>query len=308
MRISHRDEDAAVRLAERLTGLRANREVIPHNPDQSVRWHQHDYPTAIARWNYHPEYEVHLIREGSGRFIVGDHLGTFEAGQVTLIGSGLPHDWVSDLKPGEVIRNRDAVLQFDGQWLRNCAGLMPELVEVEPVLEESARGILFTGETATKAAEAIEAVGKSVGIEQLHHVLRVLAIFSRSPQTDRVLLAREWFQPQLDGEAAAVVDIALEYIFANHSGPVRMSEAASLVGMAEPTFSKYFRRATGQNFSDMVRKLRLAHACRLLEQTQTPISEVCFEVGFSNLSNFNRHFLAETGLNPRRYRFERTKQ
>jgi AraC-like DNA-binding protein len=64
-----------------------------------------------------------------------------------------------------------------------------------------------------------------------------------------------------------------------------------MVGMQEASFSKYFRRATGQNFSDLVRKLRLAHARRLLETSDRPISDICYEVGFTNISNFNRHFL-----------------
>ena len=81
-----------------------------------------------------------------------------------------------------------------------------------------------------------------------------------------------------------------------------VARAAALVGMAEPTFSKYFKRATGQNFSDLVRKLRLAHARRLLELSDKPISDICYEVGFSNLSNFNRHFLNDAGETPRQYR------
>ena len=99
-------DSAAARLAERLLGMRANREVIPEDPNHSVRWHQHDYPSPVARWNYHPEYELHLIRKGTGKFIVGDHIGTFEAGHLALVGSGLPHDWVSDLEPGEVLRGQ----------------------------------------------------------------------------------------------------------------------------------------------------------------------------------------------------------
>lgn len=295
-------DGASARLAERLLGMRANREVIPHDPDHSVRWHQHDYPSAVARWNYHPEYEIHLIRKGTGKFIVGDHIGTFEAGHVSLMGSGLPHDWVSDLEPGELIEGRDALIQFDGKWVEQTAELVPELAEIKPLLEQSARGIEFLGSTARAAAASIEAMGTSTGLGRLQHLLELFAILAQSPQEDRRYLADEWFRPQLDGQAAAVVDIVLEYVFGNHAGNVRMSEAAALVGMSEPTFSKYFKRATGQNFSDLVRKLRLAHARRLLEHSDKAISEICYEVGFSNLSNFNRHFLNDAGETPRNYR------
>lgn len=295
-------EGAAARLAERFLGMHANREVIPADPNHSVRWHEHDYPSPLARWNYHPEYEIHLIRQGTGKFIVGDHIGTFEAGHVALIGSGLPHDWVSDLQPGEVLERRDAVIQFDGRWVQQCAALMPELAEVHLLLEQSSRGIQFLGQTAQNAATFIEAMGVSEGLSRLRHLFELFAALAHAPLEDRLYLADEWFRPQLDGQAAAVVDIILEYVFNNHSGEVRMSAAASLVGMSESTFSKYFKRATGQNFSDLVRKLRLAHARRLLEATDTPISTICYEVGFSNLSNFNRHFLNDLGETPRSYR------
>lgn len=302
MDVAASEEDATARLAERLLGMRADREVIPADPYHSVRWHEHDYPSAIARWNYHPEYEIHLIRKGTGKFIVGDHIGTFEAGHVALIGSGLPHDWVSDLEPGELIERRDAVIQFDGKWFHQCAALVPELDEAKQLLEESARGIQFLGQTAARAAEAIEAMGASHGLERLHHLIGLFTTLVRAPESERQYLADEWFRPQLDGQGAAVVDIVLEYVFTNHAGVIRMSEAAALVGMTEPTFSKYFKRATGQNFSDLVRKLRLAHARRLLERSDMAISTICYEVGFSNLSNFNRHFLNETGTTPREYR------
>ena len=295
-------EGATARLAERLLGMRANREVIPPDPNHSVRWHQHDYPSPVARWNYHPEYEIHLIRKGTGKFIVGDHIGTFEAGHVSLVGSGLPHDWVSDLEPGEVLENRDAVIQFDAKWVEQTAALVPEMAEVKPLLDQSARGIEFLGRSAETAAAAIEAMGSTTGLERLRHLLELFAVLARAPQDERRYLADEWFRPQLDSQAAAVVDIVLEYVFGNHAGTVKMSEAAALVGMPEPTFSKYFKRATGQNFSDLVRKLRLAHARRLLEHSDKAISEICYEVGFSNLSNFNRHFLNDAGETPRAYR------
>jgi len=296
------NDGAAARLAERLLGMRANREVIPEDPNHSVRWHEHDYPSPVARWNYHPEYELHLIRKGTGKFIVGDHIGTFEAGHLALVGSGLPHDWVSDLKPGEVLQGRDVLIQFDGKWVERAASIVPEMAEVKPLLEQSSRGIEFLGRSARAAAVSLEAMGTSTGLQRLQHLFDVLAILSRAPESERRYLADEWFRPQLDGQAAAVVDLVLEYVFSNHAGSVRMSEAAALVGMSEPTFSKYFKRATGQNFSDLVRKLRLAHARRLLERSDKSISDICYEVGFTNLSNFNRHFRNDAGETPRDYR------
>ena len=296
------NDGAAARLAERLLGMRANREVIPEDPNHSVRWHEHDYPSPVARWNYHPEYELHLIRKGTGKFIVGDHIGTFEAGHLALVGSGLPHDWVSDLRPGEVLQGRDVLIQFDGKWVERAASILPEMAEVKPLLEQSSRGIEFLGRSARAAAVSLEAMGTSTGLQRLQHLFDVLAILSRAPETERRYLADEWFRPQLDGQAAAVVDLVLEYVFSNHAGSVRMSEAAALVGMSEPTFSKYFKRATGQNFSDLVRKLRLAHARRLLERSDKSISDICYEVGFTNLSNFNRHFRNDAGETPRDYR------
>lgn len=297
-----RDDDHARMLAERLTGMRAAREVITLDESHSVRWIEHDYPTPVARWNYHPEYEIHLIRRGTGRFIVGDHVGTFAAGHVSLIGSGLPHDWVSDLEPGEIVPERDAVLQFDQQWIDRWVELMPEAREIRPLLEDSARGLEFSGATAASAAPLIDAIGLASGLERLALLVELLTVLARSPRVERTPLATEFFRPQLDDRASAIVDIVLEYAFTGHAGHVSVGEAAELVGMQEATFSKYFKKATGQNFSELIRKLRIAHASRLLSTTAMPIATVCFEVGYANLSNFNRQFLADKGMTPREFR------
>lgn len=296
------DEDGVARRAELLMDRRADREVITPDPLHSVRWLEHDYPAAVARWNYHPEYEIHLIRKSTGRFIVGDHVGPFAPGQVTLIGSGLPHDWVSALAPGEHIDLRDALVQFDGQWLDRCREWMPELGQLGPLLEESSRGVLFLGATAAAAAEQIESMGTTSGLPRLGHLVTLLATLAEAPASDKRLLAHEWFTSPSDPIANAAVERGLDYVFKNLSGDVSLSEAARRAQMSEPTFSRYFKRASGHTFTTVVRKLRISHARILLEQTGTPIAAICYQVGFSNLSNFNRQFRAEVGATPREYR------
>jgi AraC-like DNA-binding protein len=121
-----------------------------------------------------------------------------------------------------------------------------------------------------------------------------------APPEDAVQLASPWVPPRDDG-AADVVDDVLRYIV-DSGRQIRMAEAAARVGMSESAFSRYFTRAAGQTFSDTVRKLRLTQASQLLERTDRPIATIAHEVGYQNLSNFNRHFRAHYGCTPSGYR------
>ena len=288
--------------AERLATIPAAREVVPSDPNLSARWHMHGVPSPFSRWNYHPEYEVHLIRFGTGRYVVGDRIDVFAPGQLVLVGSNLPHHWISDLAPGETIPDRDVVFQFHPQWIDRCRQVLPELREVEPLLTRSARGLEFTGRAAAEGARELQLIGTTTGAQRLQHIFGLLGTLSRAPSTEHHTLAKAWLPPLDDQHAADVVDRAFGYIFDNLVGEVRLSVAADLIGMSESAFSKYFKRVTGQTFSDTVRKLRLAQAGKLLKETNLPVSSIYQRVGYANLSNFNRQFRATHGLTPREFR------
>lgn len=288
--------------ASRVVGKPAARELVPTMPGTSARWHTHGYPGPYCRWHYHPEFEIHLIQHGTGRSIVGDHIGRFRAGNLVLVGSNLPHDWISDVSEGEHISNRDVVFQFHPQWIRDCQQLLPELRAVDPLLDRAARGIEFTGQTSAAAASELLAIGDSTGIDRLHHILGLLDILSAAPPEEAQLLARPWIPPLDKGGTDDFIDDALNYIFSNSACEITLADVAARAAMSESSFSRYFRRAAGQNFSDTVRKLRLARACQLLENTDEPISTICHRTGYQNLSNFNRQFRREYGITPGQYR------
>lgn len=278
------------------------REIIAPHPMQSVRAITHDFPSEICGWGSHPEYEIHLITKTHGSFIAGDHIGTFAPGHVSIMGPNLPHDWISDLAPGQVAVDRDAVIQFTDEWIRRCMRVMPELLELDEMLRMSSRGLVFSGATAWRAAEAVLAVVNSRGAEQLSHLFRLLTLFARAPEDEREVVASAWMGRPTNSTARAAVEAGLEYIFTNLTGDIRLSTAAKLAYMSEPTFSKFFKSAMGMTFSSMVKKLRVAHARRLLDFTDYPIAQVAAASGFHNMANFNRQFLAEVGTTPTGYR------
>ncbi len=75
-------------------------EHVMTEPSKSFLWRLDDYPWGRNVWNFHPEYEIHLIRNASGVALVGDHIGPFEPGYLAVVGSGLPHDWVTETMSG----------------------------------------------------------------------------------------------------------------------------------------------------------------------------------------------------------------
>lgn len=280
----------------------ARREIIPRDPQRSFRSLRHDFPSEICGWAAHPEYEIHLIVRSSGSVIAGDYVGTFGAGHVSMMGPMLPHDWVSDLTPGEVVRDRDALVHFSDEWIRDCMTVMPELHRLERLLTRSSRGLEFFGETAERSAHELVSLIDSSGPQQVAHMFALLSALANAPDQESRPLASEWLGTSHDPNANGAVEAGLAYIFDNLAGDVRLSTAATLAHMSDSTFSKYFKAAAGMPFSQMVKRLRIHHARRLLDTTGLSTAKVAAASGYRNLSNFNRQFLSEVGISPSTYR------
>lgn len=281
----------------------ASREVIPRDPAASFRFYKHSFPHPNARWGHHPEYEVHLILKTSGRYVIGDVIDSFDAGQLTLIGPNLPHHWITDTPRGETVEDRDAVLHFSDEWIRGCQVAMPELESLDTLLRNSHHGIEFRGPAATLGAAALLRIGDAPGgIDRVIAVLDLLRVLAAAPPEHAVLVARAWLPQSKDQTTADLVSRAIDYILDNISGDVRLTEAARLAAMSDSAFSRYFKAASGQTFTEMVRRLRLTRACQLLERTEDQIASIAVAVGYDNLSNFNRQFLQSYGMTPRQHR------
>jgi AraC-like DNA-binding protein len=81
-----------------------------------------------------------------------------------------------------------------------------------------------------------------------------------------------------------------------------MPEAALATGLSCRQFSELFRKATGQSWRQHVLGLRLKHATTLLAETDKSVSDVVFESGFDDLSNFHHVFKVIHGCSPLAYR------
>jgi AraC-like DNA-binding protein len=111
---------------------------------------------------------------------------------------------------------------------------------------------------------------------------------------------------QVEGEGDAIeveqINTIVDRITSDLAQPLSSAEAAACLGMSPSQFSRFFRRATGNNYTDFVNRIRVNQACQLLMGTDRQVTHICYEVGFNNVANFNRRFLEIKGVTPSAYR------
>jgi len=264
-----------------------------------VRCLAHGYPTPLARWHFHDEYELHLITATSGKVFVGDWIGPFQPGHLVLCGPRLPHNWVSMDVPPEGVAERDLVIQFAHGPVAHAAEQIPELAEVMALLERARNGIEFFG-LAERAVLHWHAVKAARGLHRLVAFCAFLDDLAHC--TDYRLLSSVRMQGEDNEAETDQVNALVNRITRDFSLPLSAAGIAAELGMSESRFSRFFRRATGNNFTDFVNRVRVNRACQLLMESDRLVTHICYDVGFNNVANFNRRFLEIKGLTPSEFR------
>jgi AraC-like DNA-binding protein len=264
-----------------------------------VRCLAHGFPTPLARWHFHDEYELHLITATSGKAFVGDWIGPFGPGHLSLCGPRLPHNWVSTDLPEGGVAERDLVIQFRHEPIAQAAEHVPELAELLPLLERARHGIEFFG-LSERAHAHWRAVKGARGVQRFGAFCDYLADLVRC--TDYRLLSNVRLQGEEDDTGLDVINTIVDRITGDVAQPLVASDLAAELGMSESRFSRFFRRTTGNTFTDFVNRIRVNRACQLLMDTDRLVTDICYEVGFHNVANFNRRFLEIKGMTPREFR------
>jgi AraC-like DNA-binding protein len=269
-----------------------------------VRCVEHARPTSLERWHYHDEYELQLIVGARGRAFVGDHVGHFEPGHLVLTGPRLPHNWITTEVVSEVADDvRSLVVQFRGEPLTAAMQSIRELEELRPLLERARRGVEFFGISEDVAAR-FHRIKRSRGLQRFAEFAALLSLLQRCEDV-RLLSSDSAVDPG-EGTVGATIQKILRYVHDNHAESLSLAEVAAHVGLSKGSVSRYFGNTTDGNFTGFVNRMRVNKACELLARSASPISSICYEVGFNNLANFNRRFREIKHVTPSEFRQQAT--
>lgn len=253
-----------------------------------------------AYWHFHPELELIYINKGQGKTHIGNHLSYFNNSQLILIGSNLPHNGFTDRLTAN---GTETTIQFKSNFLGNDFLSVPEMANIVSLFDRARKGIRFSLATKKKIGPKIEKLLEHDGLKRVLKFLEILNFLAKTD--DYTLLNADGVAFEAEAQDSAKIGVIFKYVNKNFQSHIALDEIADKVSMTVPAFCRYFKKATGKTFTQVVNEYRVVHATKLLsEETEMSIADVCFECGFNNFSHFNKTFNDITGKSASNYRKE----
>ncbi|MEJ5090379.1 helix-turn-helix domain-containing protein [Sphingobacterium faecium] len=255
--------------------------------------------------HFHELCELVLILESYGKRVVGNHVDSFNAGDLVLMGPNIPHIWRNDdifLNPQHDERARAIVLYFPADFLLRLTDDQATISAMQQFIKRSKRGLRFHGQTLEKATELIKSLAQKKSFSRITGFLNLIELLHQANECEN--LASEGYKPSFSEQETNRINNVYIYVMQNFSEEVSLGVAAELVNMTPNAFCRFFKRHTQKSFSKFVNEMRIGHACKLLMNKQLSISEICYQSGYQNLTNFNKFFKTIMQKSPREYRKE----
>jgi AraC-like DNA-binding protein len=270
-------------------------EKISPSQESSFALREFKQPSFKYPWHSHSEYELNYIKTGRGKRYVGSSIADFEEGDLVFIGPELPHCWLSEQKGHSLVAQFDEKL-FGIDFINN-----PEMKSIRDLFRKSQQGIKFNGEICLSIRKSLEKMHSQPSFERLMEFLKTLNKLSH--WKDITLLSSKGF-------GGLATDVASDkerlsrintFIQANFKKQILLENVAGHISMTPSAFCKFFKARAQKTFVTYLNEFRIGYACRLLKETDIPITQIAFESGFENIANFYRQFKKVTGYSPKIY-------
>lgn len=260
----------------------------------SFRFFKLEQSRFDAHWHYHPELELTFISKGQGIRFSGDHVASYENGDLVLVGEYLPHNWVST-NSDTAKKSIAYVFQFE----KKLFDPFPECSIFSNLFEEASYGLHFT-KSSDDIIRAIENMDQLEPLRQLITFMQVLHALCKNKNYKR--LSSISYNRHIASKSQNKISKVTKYILDRMEEPLSLTEVASYSGMTDSSFCRWFKQSVGNSFVTYLNLARIEKACQHLIQTDWSISEIAFHSGFETIGHFNRVFKKIKKVSPSSYR------
>ncbi len=265
---------------------------------QSIRVFVFEDKEFPAAWHSHPQYELTFIASSSGMRYIGDHIHNFTSGDLVLVGTNLPHSWKTVGEQQSLVKA--IIIQFSEDFLGTNWLDKFEFSQIKQLLTLSARGIQFSDATAKALAPTLLQLPEKSAFDKVIGLVQILQTLAQ--KKEHQLLSTAGFNTSITGEDSKRISTVLTYVKNNVQSKIAISMVASLVGLTEVSFCRYFKKVHNKPFIAFLNEFRIALACKLLIETDLTVSEIGYECGFGSITLLHRLFKKKHFMTPLDYR------
>ena len=248
----------------------------------------------------HREYELNFVENAPGvKRIVGDsveEIGDYDL--VLICSENLEHVWDNGRCESQDIR--EVTIQFSPELLSGGLISKNQFSSIMKMFRDANHGISFPLHAIMRVYGVIDGLASEP--QGFMRFLKFLWLLYMLSVSDYMILSSSSFSHAERNPESRRVKKVKQYINDHYTETLKLEDMARLVGMTPTSFSRFFKLRTGKTLSDYVLDIRLGFAARMLVDSTKNISEICFECGFNNLSNFNRIFKGRRGVTPKEFR------
>ena len=251
----------------------------------------------------HPELELVYIKESYGKRIIGNSVLPFQAGDMILLGSDIPHVWLNDEIYYKKINNLKAkaiVVYFNKDLFSPAFYELKESQKINNLFNEAKKGLSISGKTNEIIAKKLDKLINRKNFDIIVGLFEILSILSESNEIAAV--NNEIYNSINDQTKNDRLSDVFEYVKVNYMKEISLIEISNIANLTPTSFCRMFKLKTKKHFVEYLNEIRIANACKFLIETDMTISEIAYESGYKTPSNFNKFFKKLTGTTPKEYK------
>jgi len=276
--------------------------VITH-PNQSFSIRHDEVPYFYNSWHLHPELELVHIQKGSGVQFIGDNIRQFKSDDLILVGSNVPHLWRCDeifFQHNPKLKAIATVAHFrEDFWGKDFLDL-PENKKIKELMITAKRGVSIKGKRKAVVIELMQNMLSAENTDRIIFLLKILNIIAHNSHSNS-LITSKGFQQGLELKETERINNIYNYSLTHFREKISLNKISGIANISPHSFCRFFKSYTRKTYNHFLQELRVGHACKLLIQNKLNITQVCYESGFNNATNFYKSFKKITGKSPLEY-------
>ena len=269
-------------------------------PHKSFIYYRENNP--FTKWHHHPEYELCLITKGRGKRMIGDNIDRFENNDLVFIGAFTPHESLCDPEYFDDVngfQGEGIVIQFVYDFLGDNFFRLPENNNLNRFITESSRGYVFTGKAKKQITSLMLKMQDMSDQDRLYALFDIFRIFAGTNEYN--ILSSPAFSGPFWLDDYSSMQKASRHIMQNFQNSINISDLLKITNMSNTAFYETFKKTYRMPFKDYLLNIRVGYSCKLLTEDTHNISEIAYQSGFGNISNFNRQFKKIKGITPSQF-------